>query len=200
VLRVGLTGGLASGKSTVAGILRGLGAEVFDADAIVRELYAPGGAGTAAARALFGEGAIDESGAVDRARVAGFVFADAEKRRALEALIHPMVRAELERRFDEARRAGARIAVAEASQILEAGSESAYDRLLLVVAPEGDRIRRWVARGGDAEDARRRMASQIPSAAARARATDVVENDGTVEELRGKVERIYRDWLALEGI
>lgn len=195
MLRVGLTGGLASGKSTVAGLLRELGAFVFDADAIVRELYAPGGAGEAAARELFGESALDPRGGIHRARIAAIVFSEPEKRHALEARVHPLVRAEIARRFEAARAAGAAVAVAEASQTFEAGSEGAYDRTLLVVAPESERIRRWEEKGGDAEDARRRIAAQITPEAAARRATDLVVNDGSLSDLTARVGEIYRGWL-----
>lgn len=195
MLRVGLTGGLASGKSTVRGFLRELGAAVFDADAIVAALYAPGGAGASAARELFGDDVLDSSGGIDRARIAAIVFADHGKRHALEARVHPLVRREIERRFAEAEAAGARVTVAEASQILEAQTESEYDRVLLVVAPEAERVRRWEAKGGAPEDARRRIATQISPGAAFDRVAAVLVNDGTIDELRRKVEEVYRTWI-----
>jgi dephospho-CoA kinase len=195
VLRIGLTGGLASGKSTVARMLGERGAVVFDADEIVRDLYAPGGAGQAAARELFGEAVLDEKGGIDRAKIAQIVFADPHRRHALEARIHPLVRSERAQRFEEAARRGAKIAVAEASQLLEAKTESDYDRILLVVAPEAERLRRWESKGGDPEDARRRMASQIQVGEALGRAHDVIVNDGSLEELQRKVEEVYRRWL-----
>jgi dephospho-CoA kinase len=191
-----LTGGLASGKSTVAAILRDLGATVFDADAIVRDLYEPGRPGASAARELFGDAVLDDSGQVDRTRIAEIVFSDPQKRHALEARIHPLVRAERARRFAEAEKKGAAVAVAEASQLLEANTESDYDRILLVVAPEAERMRRWEERGGDAEDARRRIRSQISPVVAFDRADDVLTNDGTREELRGKVGNLWRLWTA----
>jgi dephospho-CoA kinase len=194
MLRVGLTGGLASGKSTVAGILRDLGAVVFDADAIVRGLYAPGGAGAAAARELFGDAVVGPDGQIDRTRIAEKVFADPAARHALEARIHPLVGAERARLFAEAEKAGARVAVAEASQLLEARTESEYDRVLLVVAPEPERLRRWEAKGGDVDDAHRRIAAQIAPEAARARATETIVNDGTSADLRRKVEAVFQGW------
>ncbi len=194
MLRVGLTGGLASGKSTVASILARLGAAVFDADRIVAELYEPGGAGEAIARELFGSAVEDERGAVDRARIAAVVFDDPAACRALESRIHPVVRDEIEQRFVEAEKSGFPIAVAEASQLLEAGSEDRYDRVLLVVAPDDERLRRWSRKGRDAADARRRMAGQISAEDARSRATDVIVNDGSLEELESKVEALFRAW------
>lgn len=194
MLRVGLTGGLASGKSTVAARLAALGAVVFDADQIVAELYRPGRPGEAAARELFGEAVLDSRGAVDSGKLAQIVFRDSASRRALEARIHPLVGAEIERRFAEAERGGAAVAVAEASQLLEAGTEDRYDRVLLVVAPEEERIRRWIEKGGGLEDALGRMAAQIPPAEARTRATDILMNDGTLAELETKVEELHRRW------
>lgn len=195
MLRVGLTGGLASGKSEVASVLRSLGAVVFDADQIVRDLYAPGAPGESAARELFGNEIVGNDGRVDRAKIAAIVFRDPTARHELEARIHPLVRAERARRFAEAQASGARVAVAEASQLLEAKTESDYDRILLVVAPEAERLRRWLAKGGDDEDARRRMGAQLSADAARSRADDVLVNDGSLEDLRRKVTELYRRWI-----
>jgi len=105
-----------------------------------------------------------------------------------------MVGAEIERLFEEARRKGARVAVAEASQLLEAATESRYDRILLVVAPEEERIRRWSGKGGSPDDARLRMAAQISPEEAQRRAADVLVNDGSLDELRKKVEALFRSW------
>ncbi len=199
MLRVGLTGGLASGKSTVARMLAERGAAVFDADALVHDLYQPGGAAVHAARDLFGEAALDANGAVDRAKVAEIVFHDPAKRRALESRIHPLIREERERRFGQAEWAGARVAVCEASLLFEANTESEYDRVLLVVAPDEERIRRWVSRGGDEGDARRRIAAQIlPEEAAR-KAHEIIVNNGSPEDLRRQVEEVWKRWLALAG-
>jgi len=198
MLRIGLTGGLASGKSTVAAHLKELGAIVFDADAIVADLYKPGGRGALTAKQLFGDEVLDAEGRVDRARVAAIVFSSPRRRHDLEARIHPIVRREIERRFTDARSAGAAVAVAEASQILEARTEGEYDRVLLVVAPETERVRRWEAAGGDAEDARRRIATQIRPEAAALRATDTIVNDGTLADLKRKTEEIYRKWTGTE--
>jgi len=196
VLRIGLTGGLASGKSTVARLFARRGAVVFDADAIVRDLYFPGGEGAAAARELFGDAVVDSAGNVDRALIAALVFADPSKRHELEARIHPLVGREILRRFDEAERSGAPVAVAEASQLLEAKTESRYDRVVLVVAPEAVRLARWEAKGGDAADARRRIDAQISPSSAFDRADDVIVNDGTLEEVEAKVDETWRRWTA----
>ena len=199
MLRVGLTGGLASGKSTVARLLADRGAAVFDADELVHDLYRPGGAASNAARDLFGAAALDERGEVDRGRIAEIVFHDPSKRLALEARIHPIVREERERRFGQAAWAGAKVAVCEASLLFEAETESEYDRVLLVVAPLEERIRRWVARGGSEEDARRRIAAQMAPEEAARRAHEVIVNNGSPEDLRRQIEAVWARWLALEG-
>jgi len=194
VLRVGLTGGLASGKSTVAEMLEELGAAVLDADEIVRALYREGGAGAEAARKLFGDTVTGPDGRVDRVRIAALIFSDPAARHALEASIHPLVRSESERFFAEAEKRGAPVAVVEASQLLEARTEADYDRVLLVMAPEEERVRRWGEKGGDPEDARRRISAQIREEAARERVHDVIWNGGNREDLRRKVEELYRRW------
>ena len=194
MLRVGLTGGLASGKSTVAGMLEELGAAVLDADEIVRALYREGGAGAEAARKLFGDAVTGPDGRVDRVRIAALIFSDPAARHALEASIHPLVRSERDRFFADAERRGAPVAVVEASQLLEARTEADYDRVLLVMAPEEERVRRWGEKGGDPEDARRRISAQIREEAARGRVHDVIWNGGNREDLRRKVEELYRRW------
>ena len=196
MLRVGLTGGLASGKSTVAEMLEDLGAAVLDADEVVRALYREGGAGAEAARELFGAAVLGPDGRVDRTRLAAIVFTDPAARHALEARIHPLVGEERRRFFETAEKAGARVAVVEASQLLEAKTESDYDRVLLVMAPEEERVRRWGGRGGDPEDARRRISAQLRAEIARERADDVVVNNGTLEDLRRKVTDLYARWTA----
>jgi dephospho-CoA kinase len=120
-------------------------------------------------------------------------------RHALEARIHPIVREERERRFGQAAWAGARVAVCEASLLFEAGTADEYDRILVVTAPEEERVRRWISRGGTEEDARRRIAAQLPAEEAARRADDVIVNGGSPEELRRQVEEVWARWLAAEG-
>lgn len=191
---MGLTGGLASGKTTVAGVFRELGAAVFDADAIVKDLYRPGGEGTNAARELFGESVLDSKGGVDRGRVALIVFQDAAKRKLLEDRLHPLVRQEIAKRFEIAERRGAIVGIAEASQLLESKTEDCYDRVLLVTADQAERVRRWVSKGNDATDGRRRIASQISQEEAKKRVTDIIDNDGSFESLRRQVQGLYLKW------
>jgi len=192
-LLVGLTGGLASGKSTVAGLLAEAGFRVVDADRLVAELYRPGGAGAAAVEELLGPEALDEDGAVDRAAVAEQVFADPGARRRLEAAIHPLVR----RRFAEvAATASEPVAVLEATLLVEAGYGPDFDLVVAVEADPEVRLRRAVARGNDPADARARLAAQGDCAARRAGADAVIDNDGDLAELRRRVEELATDLRA----
>ncbi len=194
MIRIGLTGGIASGKSASARILHDLGAAVVDADRIVADLYAPGAPGAEAVERLFGRDILDPSGAVSKRALARLAFTDADARRRLETAVHPLVVAEIGRRFEEAERAGASIGVAEASQLLEGGYAGDFDRVVLVVAPRPLRLARAEARGLPRAEAERRMEAQMPEEKARALSDDVIENGGTLEELREKVERLYRGW------
>ncbi|HEX9669857.1 MAG TPA: dephospho-CoA kinase [Thermoanaerobaculia bacterium] len=188
-LRVGLTGGLASGKSTVADLLAERGARVIDADELVADLYRPGAPGTAAVRAFFGDAALAPDGAVDRAAVARRVFADAEARRALEAAIHPLVR----RRFEEVAAGTDGIVVLEATLLVEAGYGPGFDLIVTVEADPEVRWRRAVARGMDEREARARLAAQGEGAARRAAAHRVLRNDGDLAALTAQVDELMTE-------
>ena len=197
MLRIGLTGAIASGKSTVGQILQEFGAAVFDADRIVADLYAQGAAGTRAIERLFGAEMLDADGRVSKQALARLAFDDPAARRRIEAAIHPLVAAEIRRRFAEAERSGAPVAVVEASQILEAGYRTEFDRILLVAAPEEARLVRGEARGVPADEIRRRSAAQLRADDARASADDVVENAGSPAALREEVGALFARWRKL---
>ncbi|RMH15691.1 MAG: dephospho-CoA kinase [Acidobacteria bacterium] len=182
-LLVGLTGGLASGKSTVGELLRREGFLVLDADRLVAELYAPGEPGAAAVRALLGDGALTAEGGVDRPAVARRVFADPDLRRRLEEAIHPLVR----RRFAERAARAEGVVVLEAPLLIEGGLAGDFDLVVTVEADAETRIRRAVERGLDEAAARARLAAQLDGAARRARADRVIDNDGTLDDLRRQV-------------
>jgi len=188
-LRVGLTGGMASGKSTVATLLAERGLQVIDADELVADLYRPGAPGTAAVRAFFGDAALAPDGAVDRAAVARRVFADAEARRALEAAIHPLVR----RRFEEVAAGTDGIVVLEATLLVEAGYGPGFDLIVTVEADPEVRWRRAVARGMDEREARARLAAQGEGAARRAAAHRVLRNDGDLAALTAQVDELMTE-------
>lgn len=194
--KVGLTGGIASGKSTVARWLAEAGFTVVDADGIVRELYAPGQPGAAAVRELFGPEALRPDGGVDHAAVARRVFADAAERRRLEAAIHPLVR----QRFTEIAAATAGgVAVYEATLLVEAGQAPHFDLVVTVEADPEVRIARAVARGMDEAEARRRLAAQGSGDARRAAAQRVIRNDGDLAALREQVDALIAELRSHAG-
>jgi dephospho-CoA kinase len=189
ILRVGLTGGIASGKSTVGRLLERHGCKVIDADRIVAELYAPGAAGWTAIVEQYGRDILDQQGEIDRPRLAALAFRDAASADRLNSLIHPMVIAEEERRL-AAEREG--IVVVEASLLLEAGGRSRYDRIIVVDIDEDLQLVRAVVRGMDAEEARRRRERQMPRNDRLRFADYIIENGGSLEDTADQVARVYR--------
>lgn len=182
-LRVGLTGGLASGKSTVAGWLRDAGFLVVDADRVVAELHQPGGAGAVAVRDLFGPEHLTEQGGVDHAKVGARVFSDPVARRALEQAIHPLVR----QRFLEL--AGqTEIAVLEATLLVEAGHAADFDLIITVECDGETRLRRAVTRGLSEEAARARLLAQGDGEERRRAAHRRIDNCDDRDHLRRQVD------------
>lgn len=184
-LRVGLTGGLASGKSTVARWLSEAGCQVVDADQLVAELYAPGAAGARAVERLFGPRYLQAGGAVDKGALAQLVFADAEARRQLEAEIHPLVRAEFARRA-----AAGGIFVLEATRLVEAGFAPDFDLVVTLEAPAELRLERAATRGLERDEALRRLAAQGDGSERRQAASWTLRNAGSLAELRAEVDRL----------
>jgi dephospho-CoA kinase len=194
VLIVGLTGGIGAGKSAVANRLRELGAVVIDADELAREVVAPGTDGLAEVVATFGPDVLAVDGSMDRTAVAALVFGDDARRRTLEAIIHPRVRA---RSADlvAAAPAGA-VIVNDVPLLVEGGSAGAFDLVLVVLADEAVRLDRLVRlRGMTEEAARARFAAQATDEQRRAVADVVIENNGTPEELVAAVDAVWRDTI-----
>lgn len=191
-MRVGLTGGIASGKSTVSAILAELGAVVIDADALAREVVARGTPGLAAVVAEFGEGLLTPEGDLDRPAMAALVFNDEPSRRRLEAIIHPLV---LERVVELEEAAGPEdLVVHDIPLLTESGRAGTFDAVVVVDVPVETAVRRIVElRGGTEEDARARIAAQATREERRAVATHVIENTGTRDELRAAVERLHAE-------
>jgi dephospho-CoA kinase len=190
-LTVGLTGGIAAGKSAVLDRLRELGAVVVDSDDVARDVVEPGTDGFSEVVERFGPDVVRADGSLDRARLAAIVFADPTARAALEAIVHPRVRAEVCRRI---RRAAAAAVVVNAVPLLvEAGIASDYDRIVVVEAPVEARIRRLAhSRGMSRAESLARMAAQADDERRRAIAWRVIVNDGSVEELRAQVDDVWR--------
>lgn len=194
-LRVGLTGGIASGKSTVSAILAELGAVVIDADALAREVVAAGTPGLAAVVAEFGDAVLTDEGELDRPAMGALVFADADARRRLEAIIHPLVHqrsAEL-----EAGAPSGAVVVHDIPLLAEVGRAGSFDAVVVVDAPTDLQVERMVGdRGWTRADAEARIAAQAGREDRLALATYVVDNTGTLDDLRDRVEQIYAELSA----
>ena len=194
MLRIGLTGGIGSGKSTVSAQLAARGAVVVDADRIAREVVEPGTPGLAAVVDAFGADVLAADGSLDRAALAAVVFADPDARRRLDGIVHPLVRA---RATELAAAAPAdAVVVHDVPLLVETGQASSYDLVLVVRADEEIRVARLVQRGLTAEDARARMAAQATDDQRRAVADVVLDNSGTPDELTAQVERFWVDRVA----
>ena len=187
-LRVGLTGGIGSGKSAVAGFLAARGAAVVDADLLAREVVAPGTDGLRAVGALWPQ-AIGADGTLDRPALAAIVFADDAARARLNAIVHPLVRARAEA-LEQAAPGG--LVVHVVPLLFEGDFWRRCDKTVVVLAPNELRIARVVARDATERTAvERRMAAQIAPEQARARADYAIENDGDLIDLRAASERVY---------
>ena len=195
---VGLTGGIGSGKSSVARLFAARGVEVIDADALAHELTAPGGAAMAAIRAAFGAGVIDERGALDRERMRRQVFGDPAARQRLEAILHPMIRAESERRRAAATSAYVILMI---PLLVESGDpRRRCDRVLVVDCPEEEQVRRVMMRSNLARpEVEAIMATQASRAARLAQADDVIDNGGDPSGLGPQVEALHARYLVLAG-
>lgn len=191
VLRVGLTGNIAAGKSTVAGWLAEAGCEVIDADALGHACLEPGRGAHDEIVEAFGEGILRSDGAVDREELGRRVFSDPASRRRLEEILHPRIATLVEERIDEfGGRVSTGIAVVEAALLIETGMEERYHRLVVVAAAAATRLRRLVRRGLDEDEARRRMAAQIDAERQVERADYVIRNDGDLAGARKQTEAL----------
>lgn len=195
---IGLSGGIGSGKSTVAAMLGELGANVIDADRIGHEMYLPGSEGFHRVVEAFGPGVVGADGKIDRPVLGRIVFADAAALGRLNAIVHPLIVAELFRRIAAAREeSSTRPIVIEAAILAEAGWKTLFDRLWVVsVRPETAIARVTGSRPLTRDDVERRIAAQMPDAERRRLADVVIENDGTPAQLRARVEE---EWKRLAG-
>jgi dephospho-CoA kinase len=196
-LLVGLTGGLATGKSTVSEILRGLGCVVLDADVLAREVVEPGRPTLAAIVEEFGREVLAPDGTLDRKRLGAMVFAEPARRQRLEAITHPAIRerflarlAELEARDFEG------IVVWDAPVMIETGGHRAMDRLVVVTAGAATQRARALARDGDPADAERKIANQMPLADKARLADHVVDNSGDRAATEARTREIHAALLA----
>lgn len=190
--RVALTGNIASGKSTVAELWRRHGAALIDADVLAREAVTPGSAALERIGARFGPGVIGPDAALDRDALRSIVFADEGARCDLEAIVHPEVARLRVEREAELERAGAAVVVNVIPLLFETGMDRAFDEVVLVDAPEAQRLVRLVERRGmDEEEARRMIDAQMPAAEKRPRADTVIDNGGTLDELEANALAVW---------
>jgi dephospho-CoA kinase len=196
-LLVGLTGGLATGKSTVSAILRSLGCIIIDADVLAREVVEPGQPALAAIAQEFGAEVLQADGSLDRKRLGAIVFADPARRRRLEAITHPAIRdrylsqlAALEAQGFEG------IVVWDAPEMIESGGYQHVDELVVVVTDAATQRTRALSRDGDRADAERKIASQMPLADKAALADFVIDNSGTREETEARTRAVHAALLA----
>jgi len=192
---IALTGGIGSGKSSVASQLAALGVPVIDTDAISHQLTAPGGAALAEIAQAFGPEVMSADGSLDRAALRRLVFRDEAARKRLEAILHPRIRTRMQELLAAVE---APYAVLVIPLLLETGQADFADRVLAVDLPEAEQVRRVRARSGlDIEEIRRIIASQAPRSARLARADDIIDNSGDPRALREQVERLHRRFLRL---
>jgi dephospho-CoA kinase len=191
---VGLTGGIGSGKSAAAAEFGRLGASVVDTDAIAHELTEAGGGAIPEIRRVFGPAAIEASGAMDRGKMRARVFADPLAKKALEALLHPLIREESQRRIAAAR---APYVIHVVPLLVESPDyRRRVDRVLVIDAPEALQVERVRSRSGLSEaEVRAIVAAQATRAQRLAAADDVIENRGTIEALREQVAALHRKYL-----
>jgi len=193
VLKVGLTGGIGSGKSTVSRLLASYGAVVVDSDVVAREVVAPGTPGLAAVVAEFGTAVLAADGSLDRAALGVVVFADPDRLAALNAIVHPLIGARTAEL--EAGAAGADVVVFDVPLLAENGLAPLYDQVVVVDCPVELAVARLVVqRGMTEEDARARISHQATREQRRAIATHVLDNSGTPEQLERQVAEL---WTAL---
>jgi dephospho-CoA kinase len=198
VLRIGLTGGIASGKTTVAGMLSELGAFVIDADHIAHGLLEPGGRAVEAVADRFGSDLLDDGGGIDREALGRLVFADPDARRALEAIVHPAVREEMDRLIETYRQSddGSPVAIVDAALLVETGRYRMLDRLIVLRCGRETQLRRIAERGGlTLEEAEARIDAQAPLAEKLAVADYIIDTETDLDETRRQTELVWRQIL-----
>jgi dephospho-CoA kinase len=199
MIRVGLTGGIATGKSTVARMFAARGAAILDADEVVRELQYPGMSVYDAIVKAFGTVILRDDGTIDRKSLGELVFREAKLRRRLETIVHPALISAVEQRVVELRTHGIPICVVELPLLVEAGSEHRFDWIVVVTAPEEVQVARLMAdRHLTHEEALARIRSQMPLQEKVRRAHFVIENGGDLKETERRVREIY-DVLLRKG-
>ena len=193
MLRIALTGGIATGKSHVRAQFEALGAPTIDSDLLAREAVAPGTPGLRAVVSRFGEAVLDASASLDRRKLGAIIFSDAQARHDLEAIVHPFVRAETDRWFARLEQEGRPLGIADIPLLYEVGREGDFDAVIVAACDPATQLTRVMARDRVTEtEARQRIAAQRPIEEKIRRADYVIRTDGPIEETGQQVEQVYR--------
>ncbi|MEK3883130.1 dephospho-CoA kinase [Paenibacillus sp. PL2-23] len=195
---IGLTGGIASGKSTVGSMLSELGAKLVDADKVAREVVLPGEPALEAIASLFGQAVLQEDGTLNRAALGGIVFQDPEALAKLEGITHPAIREEMwERMHTYAEEEPGALIIGDVPLLYEKGQQEQYEGVLVVYVPAAQQVERLMKRNDmPQEEARRRVSLQLDIEEKRRRADWVIDNSGTLEETRQQVKAFWQRWQA----
>ncbi len=191
ILKIGLTGGIGTGKTTVASMLEYFGAEIIDADEIVEELLRKNAPGYRKVLPVFGEEILDDRERIDRKKLAKTVFSSDKKRRTLNAMIHPLVREEESKILQDLE--NGTIAVTEAALLIETGGYKRYDRIILAACPRIKRMNRLLEKGMDKEDIEKRMNAQMSEEEKEEYSDFIVDNSGSRENTRAQVKDIFEE-------
>jgi dephospho-CoA kinase len=198
-VNIGLTGGIATGKSTVAKMLVQRGAMLIDLDQIAREVVAPGQPALAQIAERFGQAILQPDGSLDRKRLGAIVFADEERRKELEQITHPAIRSVMKTRMQEYERDHPdKLVVVDVPLLFESGLSPMYDRVVVVYVPRSEQLRRLMERDKlTREDAEKRLNAQMDIEQKKRLADVVIDNSGSLEETERQIEQLWRD-LGLE--
>ncbi|EOS56289.1 dephospho-CoA kinase [Paenibacillus barengoltzii] len=194
-MNIGLTGGIATGKSTVSRLLAERGAAIIDADVIAREIMEPGYPVLAAVSERFGPGVLNADGTLNRKKLGEIVFSNPEERKALEALTHPAIRAEMKQRMEELEAADPhRLVVADIPLLYESGLDPLYERIMVVYVPREVQLTRLMLRDGlSKEAAEQRINAQMDIEIKKERADILIDNSGGLEETKRQIDDFWRD-------
>ena len=192
MLKIGLTGGIGTGKSLVTSFLQDQGANVINADLLGHEAYLPGTVGFEQVVSEFGEEIVGKDGHVDRQKLGPIVFSDPSNMDRLNAIMHPLIKSMIQTQLDDGESKGQLIAIVEAAVLIEAGWESLFDEIWVVTADEEEIIRRLGSRNGlSREDSQKRINSQMTSIERSAHGDVIINNTGSVEDLKENVESLW---------
>lgn len=197
MVTIGLTGGIATGKSTASAYLKELGARVWDADQVAHDIVEPGRAGWRAIRAAFGDEYFDKDGKLLRDKMAQRIFDDEATRSKLNGLMHPAILEDMDECLRQARADGVGVAVVDAPLLLESGADSRCDAVWVLSCGVDEQLRRLLERGLQPEDAQKRLNAQLSDTERRRRANRVIDTSGSLEDTRRQLCALYEE--ALDG-